>query len=269
MGEMNNEYRLLLEEMLRELDGGCEPDQKAMEGLKTARKMLAHCGNQESRKRKQKCSILEDKLIRVRAATAIWRDVLSKHTLPNMVKEKSFQRYFTMDGKKGYRKFVKEIRDAAFGSLDREEILTPEGKKWLQVDLEKSNGWLDNVVANLSLNVWKYLEEKLTSNQKEILGNPGFYTYKKQLLEGWSKELRVANTKANVNYGNKVVQIGELGIQQSAKHGTRPSHCILDARGAFIFSSLNKSNTPKRLGLGRKEMSALVTCWIVLLSNPT
>src|SRR5450759_99251 len=140
--DSNREYRKMLEEMIRVLDGVAQSDKVAISELKVAQKSFMHCQNKEkrerTRKRKRKRTDIDGTAIRVNAATAIWKDVMYRDTLP-MARD-AFQRDFTMDGMKGYQKFLKKITSCAVASLDREENISREEKDKIKVDLMKTLG---------------------------------------------------------------------------------------------------------------------------------
>ena len=238
--DSSREYRKMLEEMIRVLDGGAQLDKVAISELKVAQKSLMHCQNKEKRKRTD----IDGTAIRVNAATAIWKDVMYRYTLP--ATKDAFQRDFTMDGMKGYQKFLKEITSCAVASLDREQNISQEEKDKIKVDLMKTLGWLENIALNMAVNLWDYLVQHFEEPEK-ILGHPAGFTYKRELLAGWSTELRVAKTEANVKYGNKVV-VGDVTIR-GAKGGVRPSRCVPEVRSIHFVKPEQIKNL-KRIGKG-------------------
>lgn len=126
MGINSHEYRKILEEMVKELDGGREPDQLAIQGLKSAKNALLHCGKQQSKSNKRKRVVSDGKMVWTRAAAAIWTNVLRKYTDPR--DEDAFDKAFTMDGQKGYKQFMRKITNVAFARLRKEEDLSDQRK---------------------------------------------------------------------------------------------------------------------------------------------
>ena len=175
--------------------------------------------------------VLDGKMVRTRAAAAIWTNVLRKYTDPR--DEDAFDKAFTMDGQRGYKKFMREITNVAFASLKNEEDLSDQEKAFVKQDWVKHKGWLYNVAINLDNNLWQVLLATLDEDEAaNILGNAGWYRKYQKLLQGWSKKLDTANTESNVKFGNKVVQIGDLSIAGTSK-GTPPSRVVQDVR-SFI-----------------------------------
>ncbi|CAM6110930.1 unnamed protein product [Calypogeia fissa] len=100
MGDNSKVYKDLLEKMMMELDGGCQPDDMAVGQLRNAWNALAHCGEEGKRvgKRKRQLKSAMEKILRLNVAMAIWKDVLDPYTLPKNYEENAFQRDFTMNG---------------------------------------------------------------------------------------------------------------------------------------------------------------------------
>ncbi|CAM6102880.1 unnamed protein product [Calypogeia fissa] len=100
---------------------------------------------------------------------------------------------------------------------------------------------------------------KLSDGDSTLFGNPGLYTYKRELLEKWSKELVMAKSESNVKYINKVVQFGDLSIESSRK-GTRPSRVVPKVRSIHFLKPEQVVNVDH---IGKGIQGDVYTCRIV------
>ncbi len=147
--DFRTEYRELLDAMTKELDGGCEPDEFCLNQLKSAKKSLMICGKQEKKSKKRKQHGEEGKAIRINAAMAVWKLVLYRFCHNKEVDQRGFQRAFTMDGMKGYEKFIHQIKETVDGSIDKEQELTEEEKGTWKAEFGKPQGWIQNVAHKI------------------------------------------------------------------------------------------------------------------------
>lgn len=263
MGEFTKEYREMLQEMMRNVNEGSHPDQMALDKLKGARNALVHCKNKAPRGEKRKRVVSDQgRAVRLHAIFAIWRKMLREYTSLRCTEHDAFQKAFTRDGQKGYKKFFQQILEIAFESLKGEDGLSDEDKEIFKNDWEKPKGWLAQTVMDMDHQIWQLMVDNLKGDDDatlDILGNVGWHKSKKMLLKQWSKELMAANAEGNNRYGSKVVQIGDLTITGKMK-GSRPSRVVQDVRSLHFL----RPEQIRVIGnVGKGVQGEVVTCNIL------